>query len=46
MLEQKLLDYVNKESRPCFHYTEVYCESKLNIQTHSMANDGKSNLVV
>lgn len=34
-----------KNQDPEVHYTEVYCESKLNIQTHNMANGGKSNLV-
>lgn len=33
-----------KNQDPEVHYTEVYCESKLNIQTHNMANGGKSNL--
>ena len=34
-----------KNQDPEVHYTEVYCESKLNVQTHNMANGGKSNLV-
>ena len=29
-----------KNQDPEVHYTEVYCESKLNVQTHNMANGG------